>query len=65
MMAMISLNLGILNLLPIPILDGGNILLLTWKESGARDFSLAFKERFRAGGFFWCSFWCSSPTLCQ
>ncbi len=29
LMAMISLNLGILNLLPIPILDGGNILLLT------------------------------------
>ena len=46
MMAMISLNLGILNLLPIPILDGGNILLLTMEAIRRRDFSLAFKERF-------------------
>jgi regulator of sigma E protease len=46
LMAMISLNLGILNLLPIPILDGGNILLLTLESLWRRDFSLAFKERF-------------------
>jgi len=46
LMAMISLNLGILNLLPIPILDGGNILLLTLEAIRRRDFSLAFKERF-------------------
>jgi regulator of sigma E protease len=46
MMAMISLNLGILNLLPIPILDGGNILLLTLEGIRRRDFSMAFKERF-------------------
>jgi regulator of sigma E protease len=46
LMAMISLNLGILNLLPIPILDGGNILLLTLEGIRRRDFSLGFKERF-------------------
>jgi regulator of sigma E protease len=46
MMAMISLNLGILNLLPIPILDGGNILLLALEGFRRRDFSMAFKERF-------------------
>jgi regulator of sigma E protease len=46
LMAMISLNLGILNLLPIPILDGGNILLLALEGIRRRDFSLAFKERF-------------------
>ena len=46
LMAMISLNLGILNLLPIPILDGGYILLLTMEAIRRRDFSLAFKERF-------------------
>jgi regulator of sigma E protease len=46
LMAIISLNLGILNLLPIPILDGGNILLLTMEGIRRRDFSLAFKERF-------------------
>ncbi len=46
LMAALSLNLGILNLLPIPILDGGNILLLTLEGIRRRDFSLAFKERF-------------------
>jgi len=45
-MALISVNLGILNLLPIPILDGGNILLLTAEGIRRRDFSLTFKERF-------------------
>ena len=28
LMALVSLNLGVLNLLPIPILDGGHILML-------------------------------------
>jgi regulator of sigma E protease len=46
LMAFISLNLGILNLLPIPILDGGHILLLTIEGLRRRDLSLAFKERF-------------------
>jgi regulator of sigma E protease len=45
-MALISINLGILNLLPIPILDGGHILLLSLEGLRRRDFSLAFKERF-------------------
>src|ERR1700746_3372610 len=46
LMALISVNLGILNLLPIPILDGGHILLLSLDGLRRRDFSLAFKERF-------------------
>lgn len=46
LMAVLSLNLGILNLLPIPILDGGNILLLAMEGIRRRDFSMAFKERF-------------------
>ena len=46
LMAVLSLNLGILNLLPIPILDGGNILLLAIEGSLRRDLSLAFKERY-------------------
>jgi regulator of sigma E protease len=45
-MCLISVNLGILNLLPIPILDGGHILLLSLEGLRRRDFSLAFKERF-------------------
>lgn len=44
-MALISVNLGILNLLPIPILDGGHIVLLSLEGLRRRDFSLAFKER--------------------
>jgi regulator of sigma E protease len=46
LMALISVNLGILNLLPIPILDGGNILLLAVEGVMRRDLSMGFKERF-------------------
>jgi regulator of sigma E protease len=45
-MAVISLNLGLLNLLPIPILDGGHILLLAIEGILRRDLSIAVKERF-------------------
>jgi len=45
LMAMISLNLGIVNLLPIPILDGGVILLLIVESVMRRDISLRIKER--------------------
>ena len=43
--AMISLNLGIFNLLPIPILDGGVILLLIIESVMRRDISIRIKER--------------------
>jgi regulator of sigma E protease len=46
LMVLISINLGILNLLPIPILDGGNILLLAIEGVMRRDLSMGFKERF-------------------
>lgn len=46
LMVLISINLGILNLLPIPILDGGNILLLAIEGSLRRDLSMTFKERY-------------------
>lgn len=45
LMAYISLNLGIFNLLPIPILDGGIILLLIIESVLRRDISLHIKER--------------------
>jgi regulator of sigma E protease len=51
LMVLISVNLGILNLLPIPILDGGNILLLAIEGGMRRDLSLSFKERFVQVGF--------------
>ncbi len=45
LMAMISLNLGIFNLLPIPILDGGIILLLIIEGILRREISTRIKER--------------------
>ena len=43
--AAISLNLGIFNLLPIPILDGGVIMFLLIEGLMRRDISLNIKER--------------------
>jgi regulator of sigma E protease len=47
----ISLNLGIFNLLPIPILDGGVILLLLIEGLMRRDISLQIKERIYQAAF--------------
>jgi regulator of sigma E protease len=44
-MAMISINLGIFNLLPIPILDGGMIVFLAIESLIRRDLPPRFKER--------------------
>jgi len=47
----ISLNLGLFNLLPIPILDGGVILLLLIEGLIRHDLSVQVKERFVQVGF--------------
>ena len=47
----ISLNLGIFNLLPIPIMDGGVILLLFIESLMRRDISLPIKERIYQAAF--------------
>ena len=47
----ISLNLGIFNLLPIPILDGGVILFLLIEGLMRRDISMAIKERVYQAAF--------------
>jgi regulator of sigma E protease len=47
----ISLNLGIFNLLPIPILDGGVILFLLLETLMGRDISLNIKERVYQAAF--------------
>ena len=51
LMSMISLNLGILNLLPIPVLDGGHIAIMALEGVSRRDFSLRAKERMLLVGF--------------
>ena len=47
----ISINLGILNLMPFPILDGGLILLLLIESVIRQDISLAVKERIYQAAF--------------
>ena len=44
MLALISINLGILNLLPIPILDGGHILFFTVEAVKRKQVSLRVRE---------------------
>jgi regulator of sigma E protease len=51
LMAMISLNLGILNLLPIPVLDGGHIFIMAIEGLVRRDFSVRVKEKMLLAGF--------------
>ncbi len=51
LMASISLNLGLLNLMPIPVLDGGHILIMALEGVARRDFSFAVKEKMLMAGF--------------
>jgi regulator of sigma E protease len=51
LMASISLNLGILNLLPIPVLDGGHIFIMAVEGLARRDFSIKVKEKMLMAGF--------------
>jgi regulator of sigma E protease len=51
LMSMVSLNLAILNLLPIPILDGAHILTLLIEMVMGRDISLNVKEGMLKVGF--------------
>ncbi len=51
LLALISLQLGILNLMPIPVLDGGHILILGLEGLLRRDLSDKLKERVMTVGF--------------
>ncbi|MDQ3281843.1 MAG: RIP metalloprotease RseP [Acidobacteriota bacterium] len=51
LMAMISLQLGVMNLLPIPVLDGGHIMILIIEGAARRDLSMRVKERIQQAGF--------------
>jgi len=51
LMAAISLNLGIFNLFPIPIMDGGVIMLLAIESVMRRDISMKIKERIYQAAF--------------
>jgi regulator of sigma E protease len=51
LMASISLNLGLLNLMPVPVLDGGHILIMGLEAIARRDFSIQVKEKMFLVGF--------------
>jgi len=51
LMASLSLNLGLLNLLPIPVLDGGHIFIMALEGLARRDFSIRVKEKMLLAGF--------------
>jgi regulator of sigma E protease len=44
-MGVLSLSIGLLNLFPIPVLDGGQITILLVESAMRRDLSMAVKER--------------------
>jgi regulator of sigma E protease len=50
LMALLSLNLGLLNLLPIPVLDGGHIFIMAIESMAQRDFTRAAKRRLVTAG---------------
>jgi regulator of sigma E protease len=50
--ALISMNLAVLNALPIPFLDGGHAAILIIERIRGRDLSILVKERILQGGFF-------------
>jgi regulator of sigma E protease len=52
LMGLISLQLGIFNLLPIPILDGGHLTILAFESTIRRDLPLRTKERILEVGFY-------------
>ena len=52
LLGLISLQLGIINLLPIPILDGGYLLILLIEGIKRGDLSMKLKERILIAGFY-------------
>jgi regulator of sigma E protease len=50
-MAILSINLGVLNLLPIPVLDGGHLLFYIIEAIRGKDMSVKWKERAQQIGF--------------
>ncbi len=50
-MAMLSINLAVLNLLPIPALDGGHLMILSVEAISRRSLSTRQKERLQQVGF--------------
>jgi regulator of sigma E protease len=49
-LALISVSLGVLNLLPLPVLDGGHLMYYLWEAATGKSVSDAWMERLQRGG---------------
>jgi regulator of sigma E protease len=49
-LALISVSLGVLNLLPLPVLDGGHLMYYLWEAVTGKSVSDAWMERLQRGG---------------
>ncbi|HEY0200755.1 MAG TPA: RIP metalloprotease RseP [Burkholderiaceae bacterium] len=49
-LALISVSLGVLNLLPLPVLDGGHLMYYLWEALTGKSPSDAWMERLQRGG---------------
>lgn len=49
-LALISVSLGVLNLLPLPVLDGGHLMYYLWEGATGRSVSERWLERLQRGG---------------
>lgn len=49
-LALISVSLGVLNLLPLPVLDGGHLMYYLWEGVTGRSVSDAWMDRLQRGG---------------
>ena len=49
-LALISVSLGVLNLLPLPVLDGGHLMYYLWEALTGKSVTDAWMERLQRGG---------------
>jgi regulator of sigma E protease len=49
-LALISVSLGVLNLLPLPVLDGGHLMYYLWEGLTGRNISEVWLDRLQRGG---------------
>jgi regulator of sigma E protease len=49
-LALISVSLGVLNLLPLPVLDGGHLMYYLWEGATGKPVSERWMERLQQGG---------------
>lgn len=50
-LAFISISLGVINLVPLPMLDGGHLIFLLFEKIKGKSLSIKAKERFYRFGF--------------